>query len=110
MWGLAGECCGSEIQAYISWAFSRVSGKEIARFTGHCMFRLNKTSYWCKIGAEGVDCVSDVITEDFLAVFASEEMVSILVKGLVAVKTRNGGDRDGETKLALEESLEDFIV
>jgi hypothetical protein len=44
------------------------------------VFGVDELCQWAEVGAQCVECVSEVVTEGFLAVSAAEEVASIGVK------------------------------
>jgi hypothetical protein len=51
--------------------------QEVAGSAGDDVFGVYKPCHWDKVGADGVDCVTDIVAEDFFAVLAPEEVVAI---------------------------------
>jgi hypothetical protein len=63
-----------------------------------------------EVGAQCVECVSEVVAESFLAVSAAEEVVAEGVEGFVAMDAWRGWEGYGEAEFALQEYLEHLVV
>jgi hypothetical protein len=83
-WG-SFECGLVDEQPHIGGAFTREFGDEGCWLTGDKVFGVDETCHGGEVCADEVEDIADVVTEDLLVVLALEEVISVWVKGVLAV-------------------------
>lgn len=103
-----GEGCGGcfEAEGDVGWSAEWELGEEVGWFHECVEFVVDQSGDGANGGEDGVESVANGVVEWCFAVFAGEEVVAVVVAGLVAVAAGRGGagdGEDGESVFALEE-------